>query len=429
MSKNQNAIISNRIQGQIKKRSESFNGKKNFLSIGSLTKRRRIQLHLTQSQACSSICSVSYLSKIESNKIIPNDAYLDMLMERLNIERYELYMLKNADEVMDKVLEYFYNFDLEGYSELYELCKEYDDNQVAEVVKMGYYLLTEDGEEASSYMMNNINLLNTMTDSVFMTFVLFSCETMLLNNEFDEINAIANDLEALEYNSKFEILCKDFRFRLYAKENREILVGELYHELKLFYSQNVFVKRIERLSEYYFRVLFNAGEYDFIASSSYLTTLSHEYVSLDEYNYILGVSYFKTGRDYGGSEYIKKIKKDSIYYYKALEYLYYCAEDREEFVKEIRTLNKTVSNFYIDYFLAVFLGEMPKNPFTGKEYTDAIKKADISERIRIYHLERDYLTVNFRYKDAILVQRKIEALIAKTKSEKVISIYNNRSKL
>ena len=56
--------------------------------------------------------------------------------------------------------------------------------------------------------------------------------------------------------------------------------------------------------------------------------------------------------------------------------------------------------------------------FQSSEYMEAIKNADLSEIIKLYKLERNFLIENFRYKEAILVQKKIESLIKKTRGSK-----------
>ena len=56
MKKKKN-LVGIKIKNQIIKRAEDYSDKKSILSIGSVAKRRRLQLHLTQAEACDSICS------------------------------------------------------------------------------------------------------------------------------------------------------------------------------------------------------------------------------------------------------------------------------------------------------------------------------------------------------------------------------------
>ena len=64
-------------------------------SLGALAKKRRISLHMTQGEVADKICSISYLSKVETNKIIPNDRCITALMEKVKISENEGKELKN----------------------------------------------------------------------------------------------------------------------------------------------------------------------------------------------------------------------------------------------------------------------------------------------------------------------------------------------
>ena len=337
----------NKFLNQISKRASGEGEKRQVSSVGAVARRRRIQLHLTQAQACKDICSISYLSKIESNKIIPNEVYLDLLMEKLKIDKYEFYMLRNADETMEKIQSCFYNLDLEAYEEFYNLCSEYKENQIADVVKMGYNLLNNEPEKNNEIINTNIPLMSSMSESVFKMFTLFSMETMLALHEYNEINSLAEDLSKLGSNKTFDVLYKDFLFRLYVSEGRNILAGELYYELKIQYSQTMFIKRIERIGEYYLRTLFNSMEYEFIAKSETIATIGHEYIGKDEYNYIYGVSNFNIGNQYGAIEYLSKIDVHSPFYSKSVSYLYLCSDDHDEFLKNIMEMYKEKPDFYL----------------------------------------------------------------------------------
>ncbi|KIL46765.1 helix-turn-helix domain-containing protein [Jeotgalibacillus soli] len=54
-------------------------------AIGAYIRFMRKKKHLTQEQVCEGICSVTYLSKIETGKVIPNPEIIDHLYERLGV--------------------------------------------------------------------------------------------------------------------------------------------------------------------------------------------------------------------------------------------------------------------------------------------------------------------------------------------------------
>ncbi|MDL2292438.1 helix-turn-helix domain-containing protein [Acholeplasma sp. OttesenSCG-928-E16] len=69
------------IKTQLNMRINANRGK----AIGSLIKFKRMESHMTLEETADGICSVSYLSKIENNRIDPTDKYLEPLIKKLDI--------------------------------------------------------------------------------------------------------------------------------------------------------------------------------------------------------------------------------------------------------------------------------------------------------------------------------------------------------
>jgi HTH-type transcriptional regulator, quorum sensing regulator NprR len=59
--------------------------------IGEKVSFRRKQLGLTQDEVCRGICSITYLSKLENNKLIAKNDILEMICNRLNLNINELF--------------------------------------------------------------------------------------------------------------------------------------------------------------------------------------------------------------------------------------------------------------------------------------------------------------------------------------------------
>lgn len=63
---------------------------RNYLkSIGTFIAQRRISSNMTQEELAKGVCSVTYLSKIENNKIEPNIVTINLLCKRLKINMYK----------------------------------------------------------------------------------------------------------------------------------------------------------------------------------------------------------------------------------------------------------------------------------------------------------------------------------------------------
>jgi transcriptional regulator with XRE-family HTH domain len=77
-------------------------------SFGSAVKAKRFHLQLTLAQAAKNICSISYLSKVENNLIIPSEEKRLLLQERLGLE--DVYMTpEHFNELTDTWLRYLLN--------------------------------------------------------------------------------------------------------------------------------------------------------------------------------------------------------------------------------------------------------------------------------------------------------------------------------
>ncbi|MGM8216029.1 tetratricopeptide repeat protein [Bacillaceae bacterium W0354] len=66
-------------------------------TIGNIIKIKRKEMNLTQEELCEGICTTSYLSRIENNKVLANEEIYRLLLKRLGIN-YE-----NASQISEKV--------------------------------------------------------------------------------------------------------------------------------------------------------------------------------------------------------------------------------------------------------------------------------------------------------------------------------------
>ncbi|WP_162163904.1 helix-turn-helix domain-containing protein [Acholeplasma hippikon] len=137
--------------------------------IGSILKNLRKQHHLTLEEGAEGICSVSYLSKVENNMIIPNSRYLDLFKEKYKIDFSSQKNNINFNEVIhlflekDKVKFFEFNNHLDyqsilnnylGYILLNQLSEA---NQLFEEVT--HYIKNYDQDELALYLYGTSILL------------------------------------------------------------------------------------------------------------------------------------------------------------------------------------------------------------------------------------------------------------------------------
>ena len=116
----------------------------------------RLQNEMTQAELSEGICSVSHLSKIESNKYSPHKETLENIFKRMNIEwENEIHVYKRFEVKLREFIGYAIYYDFESMERLYnELQKDEGYLQSTdllnkyELYKLRYYLYKKDTSKA-----------------------------------------------------------------------------------------------------------------------------------------------------------------------------------------------------------------------------------------------------------------------------------------
>ena len=122
------------------------------MNIGSILKYYRMKNNMTQAELCEGICSISHLSKIESNKYVPHIETINELFKRMNVEweqevnTYEYWKDKLESFIMHSVY-----YDLPSMEQVFkELTAQEDYLQSTDLVnryelyKLRYFLFKRD---------------------------------------------------------------------------------------------------------------------------------------------------------------------------------------------------------------------------------------------------------------------------------------------
>ncbi|MBB4824603.1 transcriptional regulator with XRE-family HTH domain [Sporosarcina luteola] len=130
------------------------------MNVGSIVKYYRMKHNLTQAELCEGICSISHLSKIESNKYVPHQETLEELFTRMNIEwNQEVDVYLAHREKLEKFITYSVYYDLKSMEALYaELERNRDYLQSTDLInryelyKLRYYLFQQNRQRATQQM-------------------------------------------------------------------------------------------------------------------------------------------------------------------------------------------------------------------------------------------------------------------------------------
>lgn len=130
-------------------------------SLGSIIKLKRMEKNITQEELCYGICANSYLSRIENNRVVPNDQIYMLLFERLGLDFVSF--KKKSVQVDEKIEEWYrdlVNGKLDGVDveeiQLYALSSDARILLKFDIAYSRYLLMNKHIDQAETKI-NNIN--------------------------------------------------------------------------------------------------------------------------------------------------------------------------------------------------------------------------------------------------------------------------------
>ncbi|MBT2569706.1 helix-turn-helix transcriptional regulator [Planococcus sp. ISL-110] len=127
-----------------------------IMNVGSIIKYYRTKNSLTQSQLADGICSISHLSKIESNAYIPHESTIKALLLKMGVQlNREVEKHKQLERMIGKFIDCSLHYDLETMRKIYrqlELENDYiqstDLVNQYELYKFRFYIYDNDPVKA-----------------------------------------------------------------------------------------------------------------------------------------------------------------------------------------------------------------------------------------------------------------------------------------
>ncbi|MGM9969147.1 MAG: hypothetical protein ACI35S_01985 [Anaeroplasma sp.] len=330
-----------------------------YAVVGIELKNRRIALSRTLDGISYNTCSISYLSKIENNKIVPNQSYVRELCKKVELSTDKIDALLELKQTLKVAVIAFFNNDIER---IIEISKDIDglNNYRKKMINLIYHIMNKDMYNANKLMIEIIPLAASMVDYDLIIFCLFSGIIHYYDYCFDEA---LEDLEVLyNFDSFLEVkLLRDLYIFLcnYALNNSDTI---LY---------------FERISD----ELYQNGNYKL----------------LDYSNYIIGIYLIKNKCTFGIDSFIKRINNDK--YRNSLLFLH------DFFIKKKRKLEKYGKIELSDYCRCLlFLG--------NNEGYNILEKYDST----FYNPEFDYeiakyLSLEEEYKNEYILNIVIPKLL------------------
>ena len=247
--------MGNIIRAELKKRMADYDTL--FAIIGPEIRLRRSLLNKTLKFMAFKICSISYVSKIESNEIKPNRVFLSELGKRVNMTDEEIDGLFNLREVLNRSIKEFLFNDSTTVKKILEEKKKYVNYRYRLLVFLNS-LHDNDLVLAKETYLELLKISKSMTDYDFKIYALLSSIYLYKSGEQREAYENLTLLAEVELN-------KDLKYLL---------------DLYMFYCLNSLCRPETVL--YYQKIredLINIGAYEL----------------LDEINYYLAIFFIKNG--------------------------------------------------------------------------------------------------------------------------------------
>ena len=161
------------LKNKINKRIRISDYKSDYQEIGSFIKKKRKELNVTQDVISNGICSISYLSKIENNQIVPNKFYVKEIMSKLEVE--DSFYEKSLDDklYLNNLIKGIFYLDDILVNKTYEMIRDIEHNRIINIVKLGYYIYFHK-EDENQYVMMLENLVTNMSDLELKTYLYLS---------------------------------------------------------------------------------------------------------------------------------------------------------------------------------------------------------------------------------------------------------------
>ena len=290
-----------------------------YKGIGDRIKKRRIELNYTQESLAHGICSNTYISKIENNRVVPNPEQLMLIMEKIGIEMTDVGVPESIVDYLEQSLECFFYKDIDGYRKIFDKVEHLNFSVLVFIIRLGYYVLTDNNEDAKIYYNELSRYYNSLEDFGFATCMIYGCFYNVNIHNYKNARYILDRVQKRLRND-------DLLFSLYSLLNY-IVYGKLQLPnsvlIHLNIAETVFSKKgnLARSAEIQMYVnMFRAAEGtadDISFNKTHLSLLSRQ--QIDQYMLTLGAMATE------GEKYIDLIDKKSEAYgktvlFKAIRY-------------------------------------------------------------------------------------------------------------
>lgn len=193
--------------------------------IGTELKQRRLKQSKTLSSVADDLCSVSYLSKVENNKITPNKFYLKELCSRLNFTQEKMETLFNLKEIMNQAVIAFINNDKD---KLRKIDKEGKDITTCryKIIQFISHIIHKEFDKARKISYEILRLISSVSDYDIKAYAVFESIFSFYTQEIDDALETLEFIEKVELPVELKLLVLKYKYYAYISINSPLAVFE-----------------------------------------------------------------------------------------------------------------------------------------------------------------------------------------------------------
>lgn len=241
-----------KLKAELKRKTE--NELRRYQFVGAEIKNCRLKLSKTLDSIANVNKSISYISKIENNRIVPNESSLTELCNELSISNEDLENMNNFDSTLINVLDALYKGNGDFIEESYKKYASFTNIRTQLMNGLYYcykneYNVLEDIVEQLSKVEGCLNLDD------YLIYIFLSCVLLIKNNEilkaYKIIKYIIDSKEGIDemiclFKVKYLDLKLNFGLGLFQNDFNEILkIHSKNHNIKLLEKLIINIKEKE----------------------------------------------------------------------------------------------------------------------------------------------------------------------------------------
>lgn len=221
--------------------------------IGSSLKHRRKELNLTLEEMSEGLCSISYLSKIENNILLPSGKYIELLEERYKTEIKENAADYNNEYIDNIINALFYNL---NYKMDAKILTGY--NYRAKLYSFSQHIILKEYERARNNYFELNPYIKNMLDLELALFLYLTSILLKIEGRLKDAHKILDLYKSQKLPEKILLLIEKTKLELAFKTNNhsyillnfDFIMRKLYRDEHFEISSSIKSSSLLYLSQY-----------------------------------------------------------------------------------------------------------------------------------------------------------------------------------